>query len=155
LVPGLLAALGSRIEAFLAHDVGDKLTGGFLRRELTEFAQDTRIAPAKILPGQLDDQLADVDAPSPPCLARPLPCLCLAGPAEKSGRRYDGDEVLDSGPQRFAQANQPASLPGRDHDTLQQAGTQLLLLNLSELKLSDQGLELMSHGFVRQIGQKD
>src|SRR5262249_49525933 len=60
LVPGLLTALGTRIKALLAHDVSDKLTGGFLRRELTEFAQDTRVAPAEILAGQLDDQPADI-----------------------------------------------------------------------------------------------
>src|SRR5262249_54979447 len=66
LVPSLLAALGSGIEAVLAHDVGDKLAGCFLRRQLAEFAQDTRIAPGKILAGQLDDQLADVNASAPP-----------------------------------------------------------------------------------------
>ena len=42
----------------LTHDVGDELVGYFLRRELTEFAQDARVAPAGILTGQLEDQFA-------------------------------------------------------------------------------------------------
>src|SRR5262249_40733442 len=56
LVPSLLAALRSGIEAVLTHDVGYKLIGDFLRRQLAEFAPDPCVAPAGILSGQLDDQ---------------------------------------------------------------------------------------------------
>jgi hypothetical protein len=155
LVPGLLAALRTGIEAVLTHDVGDKLIGDFLRRQLADFAPDTRVAPARIRTGQLEDQLADIDASASAGLTRHLARLILAEPAQKGRRRHDGDEVLDRAPQRFTQANQPAPLLGRDHDTFRQTGTQLLVLGLGELKLSDRVLELPSHGRVGQLGQKD
>src|SRR5262249_38418873 len=120
LVPGLFAALGSGIEAMLTHDVDDKLMGDLLRRQLAEFASDPRLAPSRILAGLLDYQLADGDAPAPPCPTLLLPGLVLTKPAQKGGRPHDGDEVLDSAPQRFAQANQPVPLLGRDHDPLRQ-----------------------------------
>src|SRR5262245_15581330 len=82
LVPRLLAAMRSRIEAVLAHDVSHELPGDFLPRELAEFAQDARVTPAGILAGQLDDQFADVDAPAPSSLAWLRAGLRLANPAE-------------------------------------------------------------------------
>src|SRR5262245_51537274 len=106
------------IEAVLAHDVSHELARDFLPRELAKFAQDTRVAPARILASQLDDQLTDVDPPASPGLARLLVGLGFPQPAEKRGRRHDSDEVLDGRPQRFAQANEATPLPRRDHDPL-------------------------------------
>jgi hypothetical protein len=154
LVPGFLAAFRSGIEAMLAHDVGDKLMGDFLRRELAQFAQDPRVAPAGILTGQLDDQFADVNASAPSGLARFLAGFFLPEPALKSGWRHDGDEVLDGTPQRLSQADEPPPFLGREDDPLRQAVPQLLVLGLGELKLPSLLFELPSHDRVGQVGQK-
>ena len=90
-----------------------------------------------ILAGQLDDQLADVNASAPSGLARLLAGFFFAEPALKGGWRYDGDKVLDGVPERFAQADQPLPLPWRENDSLRQPSPQLLFLGLGELELPD------------------
>src|SRR5262249_51861101 len=148
LVPGLLAALRSGIEAVLTHDVGYKLIGDFLRRQLAEFAPDPCVAPAGILSGQLDDQLADVESPAPPWPTRLLAGFFLPEPARKGGWRHDGDEVLDGAPQGFAQADEPPPFVGCENDPLREPAPQLLVLGLGELKLPGLVFELPSHDRV-------
>src|SRR5262245_9889621 len=143
------------IEAVLAHDVSHELARDFLPRELAKFAQDTRVAPAGILAGQLDDQLADVDPPAPPGLTRLLVGLGFPQPAEKRVWHHDGNELSDGRPQWFSQPDQPAPLPWRYYNPLRQVSTQDLVLSFNELKLPDHVLELTSQGLVGQVGEKD
>src|SRR5262249_18268599 len=86
-----------------AHDIDHKPVRDLLRRELTEFTQHPRVAPAGILTSQLEDKRADVDASAPSGLARLLADLGLAEPALKGGWRDDGDELLDGWPPRLTQ----------------------------------------------------
>jgi hypothetical protein len=60
-------------------------------------ARHARVAPARILTRELEDELANIGDDD---LAFPAPAGCVfAQPAEEGARRHDGDQVLDDCPQ--------------------------------------------------------
>ena len=113
LFPGRFAAIGSRVDAMFAQDVGDRRPRDLIESELLEFAVDARVAPA-VFAGQSQDQVANFLVGSRP--ARLLGVRLGVGiggsSSEEGARRDDADESQMALPRGLAEAKQasPPSL---------------------------------------------